>query len=158
LFPTFGTISCCLCRLSHCFFVYYGFMFWSKYICQWELLFKILFKIFFDPNFYCPVGTIFIIKNDKIWMMSCVLLYTPHHFFLWSCFVFAFWLMCRFINTFLRAFCVNNSMQRIQYAKTKSDCIAKEEGSYVPREKKKKQEEKGDHNWHLLFASSFVEL
>jgi len=37
-------------------------------------------------------------------------------------------------------------MQRIQYAKTKSDCIAKEEGSYVPREKKKKQEEKGDHN------------
>ncbi|CAL0317761.1 unnamed protein product [Lupinus luteus] len=33
---------------------------------------------------------------------------------------------------------------RIQYAKTKSDCIAKEEGSYVPREKKKKQEEKAD--------------
>ncbi|CAL5189730.1 unnamed protein product [Lathyrus oleraceus] len=31
---------------------------------------------------------------------------------------------------------------RIQYAKTKSDCIAKEEGSFVPREKKKKQEEK----------------
>ncbi|XP_047173647.1 U2 small nuclear ribonucleoprotein B'' 2-like isoform X2 [Vigna umbellata] len=33
---------------------------------------------------------------------------------------------------------------RIQYAKTKSDCIAKEEGSYVPREKKKKQEEKAE--------------
>lgn len=26
---------------------------------------------------------------------------------------------------------------------TKSDCVAKAEGSYVPREKKKKQEEKG---------------
>jgi len=35
-------------------------------------------------------------------------------------------------------------VQRIQYAKTKSDCIAKEEGSFVPREKKKKQEEKGE--------------
>lgn len=34
-------------------------------------------------------------------------------------------------------------MQRIQYAKTKSDCIAKADGSFVPREKKKKQEEKG---------------
>ncbi|KEH28198.1 putative nucleotide-binding alpha-beta plait domain-containing protein [Medicago truncatula] len=33
---------------------------------------------------------------------------------------------------------------RIQYAKTKSDCIAKEEGSFVPREKKKKQEEKAE--------------
>ncbi|CAL0307713.1 unnamed protein product [Lupinus luteus] len=33
---------------------------------------------------------------------------------------------------------------RIQYAKTKSDCIAIEEGSYVPREKKKKQEEKAE--------------
>ena len=32
---------------------------------------------------------------------------------------------------------------RIQYAKTKSDCVAKVDGSYVPREKKKKQEEKG---------------
>lgn len=41
-------------------------------------------------------------------------------------------------------------MQRIQYAKTKSDCIAKEEGSYVPREKKKKQEEKGKQ-WSLWF-------
>ncbi|MQL79246.1 hypothetical protein Taro_011686 [Colocasia esculenta] len=30
----------------------------------------------------------------------------------------------------------------IQYAKTKSDCIAKEEGTYTPREKMKKQEEK----------------
>lgn len=31
---------------------------------------------------------------------------------------------------------------RIQYAKTKSDCVAKEDGTYAPREKKKKQEEK----------------
>lgn len=34
-----------------------------------------------------------------------------------------------------------DAMQRIQYAKTKSDCIAKAEGTY---DKKKKQEEKGD--------------
>ncbi|KAJ4979096.1 hypothetical protein NE237_009876 [Protea cynaroides] len=33
---------------------------------------------------------------------------------------------------------------RIQYAKTKSDCIAKADGTYVPREKKKKQEEKAE--------------
>ncbi|GMI96919.1 U2 small nuclear ribonucleoprotein B [Hibiscus trionum] len=33
---------------------------------------------------------------------------------------------------------------RIQYAKTKSDCIAKNDGSFVPREKKKKQEEKAE--------------
>ncbi|XP_042469092.1 U2 small nuclear ribonucleoprotein B''-like isoform X2 [Zingiber officinale] len=31
---------------------------------------------------------------------------------------------------------------RIQYAKSKSDCIAKEDGTFVPREKKKRQEEK----------------
>ncbi|XP_050369741.1 U2 small nuclear ribonucleoprotein B'' 2-like isoform X2 [Argentina anserina] len=31
---------------------------------------------------------------------------------------------------------------RIQYAKTKSDCIAKEDGSFVPRDKKRKQEER----------------
>lgn len=33
---------------------------------------------------------------------------------------------------------------RIQYAKSKSDCVAKEDGSFVPREKKKKQEEKAE--------------
>ncbi|KAK2652880.1 hypothetical protein Ddye_012736 [Dipteronia dyeriana] len=33
---------------------------------------------------------------------------------------------------------------RIQYAKTKSDCVAKAEGSFVPREKKKKQEDKAE--------------
>ncbi|XP_022970660.1 U2 small nuclear ribonucleoprotein B'' 2-like [Cucurbita maxima] len=33
---------------------------------------------------------------------------------------------------------------RIQYAKTKSDCIAKTDGSFVPREKKKKLEEKAE--------------
>ncbi|WOL06858.1 U2 small nuclear ribonucleoprotein B'' [Canna indica] len=31
---------------------------------------------------------------------------------------------------------------RIQYAKTKSDCVAKADGTFVPREKKKKKEEK----------------
>lgn len=35
------------------------------------------------------------------------------------------------------------SVQRIQYAKTKSDCIAREEGTDNPKEKRKKQEEKG---------------
>lgn len=39
--------------------------------------------------------------------------------------------------------CIINLVQRIQYAKTKSDCIAKEDGSY---DKKKKQEEKGEQN------------
>ncbi|XP_030464362.1 U2 small nuclear ribonucleoprotein B''-like isoform X2 [Syzygium oleosum] len=33
---------------------------------------------------------------------------------------------------------------RIQYAKEKSDCIAKADGTYVMREKKKKQEEKAE--------------
>lgn len=40
--------------------------------------------------------------------------------------------------------------QRIQYAKTKSDCLAKEDGTFVPRDKRKKQEEKG----RLLFLKS----
>lgn len=62
--------------------------------------------------------------------------------FLMNCSVFCFWLIYLSINNM--CFCVDNLMQRIQYAKTKSDCIAKEEGSYVPREKKKKQEEKGE--------------
>ncbi|KAG9445458.1 hypothetical protein H6P81_016798 [Aristolochia fimbriata] len=33
---------------------------------------------------------------------------------------------------------------RIQYAKSKSDCVAKVDGSFVPREKKKKLEEKAE--------------
>lgn len=57
-----------------------------------------------------------------------------------------------------KSFCVINlMMQRIQYAKTKSDCIAKEEGSYVPREKKKKQEEKGEQYWSInTFQTIFL--
>ncbi|KAF5751318.1 U2 small nuclear ribonucleoprotein B''-like [Tripterygium wilfordii] len=43
---------------------------------------------------------------------------------------------------------------RIQYAKSKSDCVAKADGSYVPREKKKKQEEKGD--WLSFYNSCFL--
>ncbi|TYH92282.1 hypothetical protein ES332_A13G171600v1 [Gossypium tomentosum] len=35
-----------------------------------------------------------------------------------------------------------NLVQRIQYAKIKLDCIAKNYGSFVTREKKKKQKEK----------------
>lgn len=41
-------------------------------------------------------------------------------------------------------FCIINWVQRVQYAKTKSDCVAKADGTFVPREKKKKQEEKGE--------------
>lgn len=33
---------------------------------------------------------------------------------------------------------------RIQYAKAKSDCVAKEDGSFLPKDKKKKQEEKAE--------------
>ncbi|KAL1827263.1 hypothetical protein DCAR_0206413 [Daucus carota subsp. sativus] len=33
---------------------------------------------------------------------------------------------------------------RIQYAKAKSDCVAKEDGSFVPKDKKKKLEEKAE--------------
>lgn len=44
-------------------------------------------------------------------------------------------------------------MQRIQYAKAKSDCIAKAEGTY---DKKKKQEEKGETSFVLnQFYSNF---
>jgi U2 small nuclear ribonucleoprotein B'' len=32
---------------------------------------------------------------------------------------------------------------RLQYAKAKSDCLAKAEGTFVPKDKKRKQEEKG---------------
>ena len=35
------------------------------------------------------------------------------------------------------------SMQRIQYAKTKSDIIAKADGTFVPREKRKRHDDKG---------------
>lgn len=36
-----------------------------------------------------------------------------------------------------------NLMQRIQYAKTKSDIIAKADGTFVPRERRKRHEDKG---------------
>lgn len=35
------------------------------------------------------------------------------------------------------------SMQRIQYARTKSDVIAKADGTFVPREKRKRHDDKG---------------
>lgn len=44
-----------------------------------------------------------------------------------------------------------NWVQRVQYAKTKSDCVAKADGTFVPREKKKKQEEKGDPKLFCTF-------
>jgi len=49
-------------------------------------------------------------------------------------------------------------VQRIQYAKTKSDCIAKEEGSFVPREKKKKQEEKGEEQSFIFSLQTIIIL
>lgn len=38
-------------------------------------------------------------------------------------------------------------LQRIQYAKTKSDLIAKADGTFVPRERRKKHDERG---WFVL--------
>ncbi|KAL9238903.1 hypothetical protein vseg_013271 [Gypsophila vaccaria] len=37
---------------------------------------------------------------------------------------------------------------RIQYAKAKSDCLAKEEGTFVPKEKRKKHEEQAEKKRH----------
>ncbi|GJV91027.1 hypothetical protein Tco_1538840, partial [Tanacetum coccineum] len=34
------------------------------------------------------------------------------------------------------------ALERIQYAKGKSDCIAKADNTFLPKEKRKKQEEK----------------
>ncbi|XP_020252828.1 U2 small nuclear ribonucleoprotein B'' [Asparagus officinalis] len=42
----------------------------------------------------------------------------------------------------MQSFPFYDKPMRIQYAKTKSDCIAKVDGTYVAREKKKRQEEK----------------
>lgn len=46
-------------------------------------------------------------------------------------------------------------VQRIQYARSKSDCVSRAEGSFVQREKKMQQEEKGlnfsfFHNFKIL--------
>lgn len=41
-------------------------------------------------------------------------------------------------------------MQRIQYAKTKSDVIAKADGSFVPREKRKRHDDKGNIPFFLV--------
>jgi hypothetical protein len=35
------------------------------------------------------------------------------------------------------------TLQRIQYAKTKSDIVAKADGTFVPRERRKRHDEKG---------------
>ena len=41
-------------------------------------------------------------------------------------------------------------MQRIQYAKTKSDIIAKADGTFVPREKRKRHDERGKIIYHFV--------
>ena len=42
----------------------------------------------------------------------------------------------------LQEFDFYGKRMRVQYAKTKSDCLATEDGSTAPKEKRKKQEEK----------------
>ncbi|KAF5187582.1 U2 small nuclear ribonucleoprotein B'' [Thalictrum thalictroides] len=44
----------------------------------------------------------------------------------------------------MQSFPFYDKPMRIQYAKTKSDCIAKADGTFKPREKKKRQEEKAE--------------
>ncbi|KAF8396993.1 hypothetical protein HHK36_018631 [Tetracentron sinense] len=44
----------------------------------------------------------------------------------------------------MQSFPFYDKPMRIQYAKTKSDCVSKADGSFVPREKKKKQEERAE--------------
>lgn len=45
-------------------------------------------------------------------------------------------------------------MQRIQYARTKSDIIAKADGTFVPREKRKRHDDKGITLSSLFFLLS----
>lgn len=40
--------------------------------------------------------------------------------------------------------------QRIQYAKTKSDVIAKADGTFVPRERRKRHDDRGNDNLTFL--------
>ncbi|XP_013588449.1 PREDICTED: U1 small nuclear ribonucleoprotein A-like isoform X1 [Brassica oleracea var. oleracea] len=47
-----------------------------------------------------------------------------------------------------------NKPMRIQFAKRKSDVIAKADGTFVPREKRKRQEEKGEWIKRLEEGSS----
>lgn len=49
-------------------------------------------------------------------------------------------------------------MQRIQYAKTKSDIIAKADGTFVPREKRKRHDDKGTAIYELsvIFQEFFI--
>ncbi|KAK1384970.1 U2 small nuclear ribonucleoprotein B [Heracleum sosnowskyi] len=44
----------------------------------------------------------------------------------------------------MQSFPFYDKPMRIQYAKTKSDCVAKADGSFVPKDVKKKQEEKAE--------------
>lgn len=49
--------------------------------------------------------------------------------------------------------------QRIQYARTKSDIIAKKDGTFVPREKKKRHEEKGNiFSLWMIWVQQYSEL
>lgn len=60
------------------------------------------------------------------------------------------------ISKINRLRCLLFLLQRIQYAKSKSDCIAKADGSFVPREKKKKQEEKSNCNYISTLSKRFI--
>lgn len=45
-------------------------------------------------------------------------------------------------------------LQRIQYAKTKSDIIAKADGTFVPREKRKRHDDRGKASFYASFDIS----
>ncbi|ONK77198.1 uncharacterized protein A4U43_C02F4100 [Asparagus officinalis] len=58
----------------------------------------------------------------------------------------------------MQSFPFYDKPMRIQYAKTKSDCIAKVDGTYVAREKKKRQEEKEVRMIEAKPGIAFVEF
>lgn len=46
--------------------------------------------------------------------------------------------------------------QRIQYAKTKSDVIAKADGTFVPRERRRRHDDRGNNNFTFLLLVSLL--
>lgn len=60
-----------------------------------------------------------------------------------NCFIFAWYSYSVIINSSFDNIIPFYWSQRIQYAKTKSDVIAKADGTFVPREKRKKHDDKG---------------
>lgn len=46
--------------------------------------------------------------------------------------------------------------QRIQYAKTKSDVIAKADGTFVPRERRRRHDDRGNNDFTFLLLVSLL--